>query len=841
MHVLPRRCTLPVLLGWALFSLARFAGADEATPADQVTVPDGFHVDRIYSVPNAAQGSWVSLTCDPRGRLIASDQYGSLYRITAGANEAATRVEKLEIGIGDAQGLLYVANRLYVVVNGDAAEGSGLYRLTDTNGDDQFDAIKLLKRIDGKGEHGPHAVRLGPDGMLYVIAGNFTKLPKDYDRNSPHRNWAEDLLLPRNPDGRGFATGLMAPGGWVARTDLEGRTWEILCAGFRNPYDMDFNQDGELFTYDADMEWDTGTPWYRPTRICQIVSGGEFGWRYGTGKWPAYYPDSCGPVVDIGLGSPTGVAFGTGARFPARYQRALFANDWTYGKIYAVHMRPEGAGYAASFEIFAQAKPLPVTDVVINPHDGALYFTVGGRKTQSALYRVTYVGKEATERVGPIDDPDAVRARQLRRHLEAFHVRRSPQAIALAWPYLGSPDRVLRYAARVAVERQDPATWEEKAFSETRTDAVVQAMLALTRSSKGGAKLQARILKRLNELPLPQLSESQLLDALRVYQLALIRLGSQHDAATMQAVVARLDPLFPGPSPRVNRELCRLLVYLDAPGVIRRGMAQLRQARTQQDQLYYVFVLRSVTTGWTTQERRAYFSWLNLAEAKYRGGASFQNFIRQIRKDAVAKLPAAEKGALAEVIAGHQQADAVGLETTRQFVHNWQISDLLPRLGEVAHARSFQRGREAFAAAQCAKCHRFNGAGGATGPDITGVGNRFTPQYLLESLIEPSKAVSDQYRATTIVTNDGNIISGYVVDENKKRLRIRTNPFSETLSEIPTSRIEARKPSDVSVMPTGLINVLTSDEVLDLIAYLRSAGNRDDAAFRQAGPAASSQ
>ena len=141
----------------------------------------------------------------------------------------------------------------------------------------------------------------------------------------------------------GFATGVMAPGGWIAKTDLDGKNWEFFCAGYRNPYDFDFNPAGEIFVYDADMEWDVGTPWYRPTRVNHAVSGAEFGWRYGTGKWLAYYIDSVGAVVDIGLGSPTGVEFGTGAKFPARYPKALSINDWTYGKMYAVHLQPAGA------------------------------------------------------------------------------------------------------------------------------------------------------------------------------------------------------------------------------------------------------------------------------------------------------------------------------------------------------------------------------------------------------------------------------------------------------------------------------------------------------------------
>src|SRR5204863_1250487 len=235
-------------------------------------------------------------------------------------------------------------------------------------------------------------------------------------------------------DGNGFMKGVLAPGGWIARIDPDGKDWELICNGFRNEYDAAFNRNGDLFTFDADMEWDMNTPWYRPTRVCMVASGAEFGWRSGAGKWPAYYPDSLPAVVNIGPGSPTGVTFGYGAKFPAKYQEALFINDWSYGKLHAVHLEPDGAGYKGTYEEFISGTPLPLTDLVIRPQDGALYFAIGGRQTQSGLYRVTYVRNESTAEAKPAD-PGAT-ARATRRKLEAFHGKKDSAAVDTAWPYL---------------------------------------------------------------------------------------------------------------------------------------------------------------------------------------------------------------------------------------------------------------------------------------------------------------------------------------------------------------------------------------------------------------------
>ncbi|MEE3230452.1 MAG: heme-binding protein, partial [Planctomycetota bacterium] len=497
----------------------------QATATDSLIVAPGFKVELLYSVPKGSEGSWVTLTVDPEGRLIASDQYGALYRITPSpiGKKGETLVERLAGNAGHAHGLLYAFDSLYVV---QSEKDRGLYRMRDTNGDGQFDDRKLLRSIQGGGEHGPHAVILGPEKKyIYVIGGNHTNLPNP-EKSLVPRTWKEDLLLPRLWDARGHARGKLAPGGWIARTDPEGKTWELVSNGYRNQYDIAFNKNGELFTYDADMEWDVGTPWYRPTRVNHVISGGEFGWRSGTGKWPTYYPDSLGRVVDVGPGSPTGIGFGYGADFPVKYQEALYICDWSYGKLYAVHMTPDGGTYTGELEQFIAGAPFPLTDVIVNPKDKALYVSVGGRRTQSGLYRVTYTGNDK----GGVakTSPESTKLRAQRKELEKYHGKQDPAALEAAWPHLSSPDRYLRYAARIAVEHQPVDSWKDKVIGELNDIALIQGAIALARHGK--AEIRPKLLAALRNIKASSLDETQLINLLRAYSLVFIRLGKPAEA-----------------------------------------------------------------------------------------------------------------------------------------------------------------------------------------------------------------------------------------------------------------------------------------------------------------------
>lgn len=801
-----------------------------ATPPEQLKVAKDFKVELLYSVPKETQGSWVCLCVDPKGNIIASDQYGALYRVTPpalGGKPSDTKVERLSVKIGEAQGLLWAFDSLYVVVNSGRTP-SGLYRVTDSNGDGELDKVELLRKLDGNGEHGPHAVLLGPDGKsLYIVCGNHTPLTA-VDRSLAPRVWKEDFLLPRMWDPGGHAVGILAPGGWIARTDPEGKRWELVSIGYRNQYDAAFNEHGDLFTYDSDMEWDINAPWYRPTRVCLAVSGSEFGWRSGSAIWPAYFPDSLPAVVDIGPGSPTGVTFGYGAKFPAKYQQAFFMCDWSYGKLYALHLTPEGAAYRGEVEEFISGSPLPLTDIVVNPKDGAMYFAIGGRLTKSGLYRVTYVGSESTMAAPP--DRRGENARALRRQLEALHGQKDVKAVDIAWPCLGHADRYIRFAARTALEHQDPATWADRALAEKDPQTAVTALLALIRvtpskSDEDTNSRRATILSSLDRIDWAPLTNAQRLELLRVYGLCCIRLG-RPDERARQAMIARFAPCFPASDRYLNAELCQLLVYLEAPGVAEKAMALLAKALTQEEQLEYATSLRVLKTGWTPELRRQYFSWF-IKAGEYRGGMSFRGFINQIKKEAVANLTAAEKANLKPILEASNAPRAVPTSPPRPFVKNWKMEDLALQIEKGLNGRNIERGRALFSETRCFVCHRFDNDGGAQGPDLTSVAGRFSPRDLLESILEPSKVISDQYTAVNITTLDGKLVTGRIVNLSGDSYMVMTDMYDPSnLTHIDRRRVETVEPSKVSMMPAGLVDMLKEDEILDLMAYLLSRGGK---------------
>jgi putative heme-binding domain-containing protein len=396
-------------------------------------VPEGFAVEEVYAPDRA--GTVVSITFDSQGRLVVARENGPIVTLIDSDGDGVIDEERAftdSSSVIGSQGLVFDGPDLLVV--GRTREGTGLFRVTDENGDGKGDRTELIElSTGGIQEHGPHAVFFGPDGYLYWTHGNFSNIYSHHSPLSPVREWENGSLLGRD-DARGFGSAYTGgPGGSFMRRDLSqfarvsagggagaGRggggggfgggasrsdQWEVVSLGFRNQYDGAFNLMGELFTFDSDMEWHRDAPWYRPTRTIHAVPGGDYGYREGTHVHPEYYFDNVPGVEGQGRGSPTGVIVYNSYNYPREYWDMLLQADWSRGRIVGTQLNRSGASYSGESSNFVYGEPLNVTDVEVGP-DGNVYFALGGRNTGGGLYRVVYRGPNPMQRPAattPID------------------------------------------------------------------------------------------------------------------------------------------------------------------------------------------------------------------------------------------------------------------------------------------------------------------------------------------------------------------------------------------------------------------------------------------------------
>ena len=701
-------------------------------------------------------GSLIAMAFNEFGQIVASRENGPLLLITDRNRDGVhDTVSTYCNQVRNCQGILAINGSLLVV--GGGPEGTALYRLTDKNRDGKIDQVKALIKFQGQmGEHGPHAIVLGPDGLIYVVVGNHSSVAGEFTPESPHHDYYEgDLIGPRYEDPGGHAAGLKAPGGVVIRTDVDGSFVELYAGGMRNAYDIAFNREGDLLTFDSDMEWDQGMPWYRPTRINHLTPGAELGWRSGWAKWPEYYIDSLPAVLNIGPGSPTGVVVYDHNKYPARYQNTLFACDWAGGRIYAVHLQRRGGTYSATSEVFLEGRPLNVTDIAVAP-DGWLYFCTGGRDTAGGIYRIIWTGqspagannrrtgiarairqpqlssawarqkiaevrKELGGRWGPqlttvakdrrsksrdrtraldllqwfgpapteellvklSQDADvevrtkatylmgvaggsqaAGRLVELLEDRNATVRRKACEALIRAGytapvdmhvQLLTDPDRYVAYTARRALEILPVDEWRDTVLSSDEPRVFLQGATALL-VAHGDKQTARSILDRALALVQgkfrdPRLSNSLVsdenyIDSLRVIQLALIR-GSlkPNEVPTLREQLAKE---YPSTLMIANRELVKLLAYLQHPSLAEGMVRQLRSNAGNAEKLQVAMYAPRLQTGWTTAHKMELLKFYELAR-DIPGGASFPRYIETAARDFLTGLTQAEQR---QVLAG---------------------------------------------------------------------------------------------------------------------------------------------------------------------------------------------
>ena len=166
----------------------------------------------------------------------------------------------------------------------------------------------------------------------------------------------------------------------------------------------------------------------------------------------------------------------------------------------------------------------------------------------------------------------------------------------------------------------------------------------------------------------------------------------------------------------------------------------------------------------------------------------------------------------------------------------WTLSDLEGSVAGLEKGRSFVHGRELFRTASCVSCHKMGDAGNAFGPELATLDAKMTPLEITRHILEPSLKIDEKYRSTTILTDDGRSITGLVVEETPTEVAVVENPVAKADPvRIKKSDIDDRSTSPVSIMPKGLLDKLTRDEVLDLIAYVAARGQESSCLFNPDG------
>jgi putative heme-binding domain-containing protein len=834
-----------------------------------------------------------------------------------------------------------------------------VYRLQDTNGDDVADTFETVSIAPGGiQEHGPHAIRRAPDGSYTVISGNHATIADDMlDQGSLVLKDKDAQLLPYLPNfGRSIRQAVHSG---VYRWDPAIKKFTVVFGGNRNAYDYAYNLAGEVFLFDSDMEWDINMPWYREVRTTHGIPGGNYGYRDGSGKYPAYYIDSLPPVRDVGRGSPVGVEFYTSYAYPREFFDNLFEADWSRGRLLYTALTPDGATYSARSDRaeFVHGEPFNITDVEVGP-DGMLYFTTGGRNTSGGVWRLRYKGAlppvpDMSGVLGVVRQPQPLsswgwaaiekmkagmgasfatelerlarnasaasmdRARaiyELQRHgappsaellnalvkdrdaavraavvyvagvqgglagsdskpqaavasaglrdADPLVRRRSAEAlvrmgqspdkpslapVADIYALLNHPDRFVRWAGRIALERTPRAEWKDRAMKETNVLGSIESMLALVNTANG-EDLQPILAKQFAMMKQANMSAENKLRLFRAFQYTAAEIKGGLNPAQREQLHGLLVNQFPAQDERLNRELALMLAYAGQPQAIAKILSAMPKGNDNQPlQLHYLYALRTIPQGWTAGQKTQLAELLGRTST-WRGGAQFINFVGQMF-DAVQPLFAtpAEQAMLYEKAPDFSpltpeqlaelQAKAAQMGGRGGGRGGNQSPLAARRAGRVISRQEMleeavfqpqqnlnvEMGKAVFEKS-CASCHRFGALGtdhGVAGLNLTS-SKLLTSKYtLLEAVMIPDRTVAPAHETTVVATTDGRTIRGLQLRETSGNLSLLTP--DGTVTEVAKAQVKSSRREKTSIMTETLSDSIGQAQLRNLAAFLTAA------------------
>lgn len=780
----------------------------------------GFEI-RQLRVAEPDEGSWVSLAVDQRGRLlIGREDKGFLRMQLAPDATSVTRVQTIASDLLECRGLIVHDDWIYASANN--SKQLARFKLNDEG---QITDLTALREFSGGVGHGRNDLAICDDRLL-LICGDSVDPP-----TTNLVDWTSPL--------RKKVAGSFTREGSLLRSSLDGQNWDLLCAGLRNPYGVATNPEtNDPFTFDADNEYDLGMPWYRPTRILQLIPGGDYGYREATSQLPPRFSDQADNaplLLTIGRSSPTSVIFGDKFQFPRVYRNALFALDWTYGRVLAIHLSRRGATYRAAAELFLQGKPLNVTDVVAG-RDGAMYLITGGRKTQSALYRVSASVLPPTpdSQLEFLETDHDDRIREYSNHAaKVFRLLQTPLGAVTDPKYLrqqlNADDPALLYVFRTALEKQPVESVQRAVFDPPARTTPLQGLLAIARALDG--EQVSNVVGRLNAVDLAALPVGQKLVWLRILDLSITanREAVMSQRASLESALiagwqASLTPRWQvaveGTNSDYRRRAALLLQTLESSHLPRLVAQDLFSSAVQEDHVAGLMALRNHATGWEPAFREKQLEIL-AGMPQMVGGEGLPAFHRWLERETLPTISEDLQSRYASLKESLTRPEP--LPPARPFVQKWTL-DSLESIANRSDSGDPAHGKDVFQNALCARCHRFGPKGPAIGPELTHVAGRFSQRDILDSILNPSKSIAENYRGVTIHTVDGRIYTGRIVpggDFRSETVRLTPDLLRpDQIVELDKKLIEDHEPSTHSPMPQGLLDSFSKEDISDLLAYL---------------------
>jgi putative heme-binding domain-containing protein len=869
--------------------LLSFVGSSEAVLASQADKTRAERSEVASKAVKVATGLTIQHVADddlaPDCTAMATDSDGRL--LVSGPGYVRELLDRDGDGIYDAfrsiadspshgaHGLCVDGDALYYV--GD----NGVWQINDfTSGDEAESKPVRVLEIKTGGEHDAHALRKGPDGFWYLIAGNGTK-------GSFELQNAKSPLIPHP------RAGVI----WCISPDWTQR--EVWADGFRNAYDFDFGPDQTIDTFDSDGERDVSLPWYRPTRVFRVRRGQDAGWV--SRSWKRPNADPLMPVVlaELGRGSPTGVLRSPGMRLPARFRNGVYVLDWTFGRV--VFVADDGSTELVASPLGSEG--FAVTDIVALP-DGALLVSVGGRRSRGGVYKIDAVRPDTSSNAHKLDwekkatgsPSETVRwVQRLRRNSEPVIDQAAAKHAARVLESDDASERQVRDAIALLIEsvgglgpgdprdargKQQAAAVFDSCRGRIRPkidlvirDAVVAALLRRLQSltaeqinagsdKESQASNEVFCRELIRGLAVLEPESNYVFKAIaddmdrvgspveKLYRLiALARIPvrrsddmTERIAEAMIAVpmlvkeaelnvdrnwTPRMGELFLAMQHRDSLLPSRIVsnaLFGDATHLV--WMEQMDPENLERGRHKCLMqsrgkaidpeIARFIALGPDAVPRNFVYKWLK--EDATRPSAWLAMASHAVPRDAGDLRRAALSVDKRVREAAVAALERLGLEVPKRESSSASIQKWLKREEAISGLKGeAAKGEKIYAARQCALCH--NGSK-ALGPSLSGIAKRFNTTDLFRAMIDPSQVIPDRYRAKQVLTSDGQVLMGLVVYESVDGVTLMA--ADGHTKRVNVEEIEEMRSSDVSLMPEGLLMGLSDEEVADLLAYLRA-------------------